>query len=144
MKRLLTGYWLKYQLKKIKPFDTNIKPTMSNLANGRVILKFSNSVLVQKSSSSWYTNFISNLYIVYQLNKWPRNPSNNFPVKICLFGTVKLVRNRVKSKFTYNVREIAFDGKGLWSFGNELARDVVVFDFDNSSSSHTDNKKITF
>ena len=32
----------------IKPFDTNFEPTMSNLANGRVILKFNNSVLVQK------------------------------------------------------------------------------------------------
>ena len=29
---------------KIKPFDTNLEPTMSNLANGRVILKFNNSV----------------------------------------------------------------------------------------------------
>ena len=32
----------------IKPFDTNFEPTMSNLANGRVILKFNNSVLVRK------------------------------------------------------------------------------------------------
>ena len=31
---------------KIKPFDTNIEPIMSNLANGRVNLKFNNSVLV--------------------------------------------------------------------------------------------------
>ena len=32
---------------KIKPFDTNLEPTMSNLANGRVNLKFNNSVLEQ-------------------------------------------------------------------------------------------------
>ena len=37
---------------KIKPFDINLEPTMSNLANGKVILKFSNSVLVQKKFSS--------------------------------------------------------------------------------------------
>ena len=43
---------------------------MSNLANGRVNLKFNNSVLGQKSVSS--------------------------------FGTVKLVRNAIKTKFTYN------------------------------------------
>ena len=52
--------------KKIKPFDTIIQPTMSNLANGWVILKLNNSVLVQKSSSSLYSNFILNLYIVYE------------------------------------------------------------------------------
>ena len=31
---------------KIKLFDTNLEPTMSNLADSRVKLKFSNSVLV--------------------------------------------------------------------------------------------------
>ena len=34
---------------KINPFDTSLEPTMSNLANGRVILKFNNSTLVQKN-----------------------------------------------------------------------------------------------
>ena len=34
---------------KIKPFDTNFESTMSNLANGKVILKFNNFVLVQKA-----------------------------------------------------------------------------------------------
>ena len=54
---------------KNKPFDTNLEPTMSNVANGRVILKFNNSVLVQKSSSSLYSNFILNLHIIYELSK---------------------------------------------------------------------------
>ena len=43
---------------KIKPFDTNLDPTMTNLAIGRVTLKFDNCVLVQKSSSSLYSKFI--------------------------------------------------------------------------------------
>ena len=54
---------------KNKPFDTNLEPTMSNVANGRVILKFNNSILVQKSSSSLYSNFILNLQITYELSK---------------------------------------------------------------------------
>ena len=55
---------------KIKPFDTNLEPTMPNLANGRAILKFNNPVLVQKSLSLLYSNFILDLYIVYNLNNW--------------------------------------------------------------------------
>ena len=43
-----------------------------------------------------------NLYIVYELNKSPRNPTNNCPLKVCLLGTVKLVRNEIKSKLIYN------------------------------------------
>ena len=31
---------------KIKPFDTNLERAMSNLVNGKVNLKFNNSVLV--------------------------------------------------------------------------------------------------
>ena len=48
---------------------------MLNLAKGRVNLKLSNSVSVQKNSSSLYNNFYLNLYIVYELNNWLRNPT---------------------------------------------------------------------
>ena len=69
-KWILTGV----STEKIKPFDTNLEPTMSNLANDTAILKFNNSVLVQKSSSSLHSNLILNLYIAYELNNWTCNP----------------------------------------------------------------------
>ena len=105
-----------------------------------VNLKFCNSVLVQKSFSSLYSNFILNLYIVCELNNWPGNLTNTFTLKNCLFGTVKLVRNTMKSKFTNNGWGLAFDGEGSWNFGNDFARNVGIFGVDNSSSSHTDNQ----
>ena len=37
---------------------------------------------------------------------------------------------------------IAFNGKGEWNFGNDFARNVIIFGVDSSSSSHTDNRKI--
>ena len=61
-----------------------------------------------------------------------------------LFVTVKSVRNTIKDKFTYNGREIAFDGEGSWSFGNDFARNVGTFCVCNTSSSHTDNWKNNF
>ena len=85
-----------------------------------------------------------NLHIVYGLNNWPRNPTNNFTLKHCLFGTVKLVRNTKKCKLTCNGQGIAFDGEGSWSFDNDYARNVVIFGVDNSSSSHTLTKKQFF
>ena len=36
--------------------------------------------------------------MVYELNTWPRNPTNNFTLKNCLFGTVKLTKNTGESK----------------------------------------------
>ena len=62
---------------KNKSFDANLGPTMSNLANDRVILKFNNTLLVQKKSSAFHSNSILNLYIVYELNSWSRNSTNN-------------------------------------------------------------------
>ena len=71
--------------KKIKPFETNLKLIMFDLANGRVILKFNNSVLVHRGYFSLHSSFFLNLHIAYELNNWPINPSNNFLLKIvCL------------------------------------------------------------
>ena len=91
-----------------------------------------------------YSNFILNFYIVYELNAWPRNPSNTFTLKNCLFGTVKLTKNADKSKFTYNGRGTAFNGKGYWSFDNDTARNVAIFGVDISSSPHINNLKNDF
>ena len=101
---------------------------MSNLANARENLKFDISVSVQKNSSSLYSNFISNLYIVYELNNWPHNHANNSALKI-----VYLVRNTTKSKFTYNGPGIVFGGELSWSFEKDFARNVVNPGVDNSS-----------
>ena len=99
---------------------------------------------MQKSFSSLYSNFTLNFYIIYEINTWPRNLANNFTLNNCLFGTAKLVRNAIKSKFTYNCWGIAFDGEGSWRFGIDFARNAVIFGVDNSSSSHTDNQKNNF
>ena len=78
----VTGWiWTGVSTKNLKSFDTNLAPTMSNLAAGKLSLKLNNSVWVQKYSSSLYSNFILNLFIVYESNNAPRNPSNNFVPK---------------------------------------------------------------
>ena len=44
----------------------------------------------------------------------------------------------------YTVYGITFDGKGEWSFGNDYARNIIIFGVNNSSSSHVDNLKNNF
>ena len=96
---------------------------------------------MQKSLSSLYSNFILNLYTVYELKAWPCNSANNFTQKNCLFCTVKLTINADKSKSTYNGLGIALDGEGSWSFDNDFVRNAITFSADNSSLSHTDNRE---
>ena len=86
---------------------------------------------MQKNSSSWYSNLILNLYLVYELNDGLYYPCNNFTLKNCLFGTVKLTKNIIKSNFL----------KMVWrQHLIELDRNVVIFSVDNSSSSHADRQ----
>ena len=55
-----------------------------------------------------------------------------------------IVKNNDREKYAYSDYGIAFDGKGEWNFGNEFAKIIVIFGVDNSSSSHSDNRKIIF
>ena len=68
----------------------------------------------------------------------------SFLFKNCLFGTTTIVKNSNKEKWVYRGHAIADDGKCAWSFGNDSARNVMIFSVDNSSSSHTDNRKDRF
>ena len=90
-----------------------------------------------------YTTKIINAYIVYDLDNWPKILLNNFKLKNCLFAANKMVKNSNKSKYVYSGYGIAFDGAGLWSFGDDFARNVVIVGVDKfwcwNSSSHTDN-----
>ena len=44
----------------------------------------------------------------------------------------------------YSSCGIAFDRSSWWSFVNDIARNVIIFDVDNNSSSHSDNRKNNF
>ena len=95
---------------KIRPFDINLESYMPNLSNDRVILKFSNSVLVQKKNG--VVTFILNLYIVYELNKWPLNSAYNFPIKIFTWYS-QINKNCNQKQLIYNSWGTAFVGEGL-------------------------------
>ena len=85
--------------------------------------------------------YTQHVYIVYELDTWPRNPTNIFPLKSCWFDRVKLVRNAIKSEFIDNGSGIAFGGEFPCSFDNDLERNVVIFGIVNSLLSHTDKQK---
>ena len=93
--------------------------------------------------NSYLSKFV-NVYIVYDLDARQRNPTNNFKFKNCLFGVNNIVKNSDKEKYMYSGYGITFDCASSWSFDNDFARNVIIFDFDDSSSSHPDNRKNNF
>ena len=47
-----------------------------------------------------YSNKIVNVYTVYDLDPWPRNPTNNFKFKNCLFGATSIVKIVIKKSIS--------------------------------------------
>ena len=80
---------------------------------------------------------------MYDLDAWPENPTNNFKFRNCLFGATNIVKNSDKEKYVYSGCGITFDSASSWSFGNDFARNVIIFGVDNSSSSYSCNRKIS-
>ena len=97
------------------------------------------SILVVEQKNSMTK--IVNAYIFYDVDNWSRNLLKNFVLKASLFGPTKILKNNDKSKYVYSCYGKAFDGASSWSFGDDVARNAVIFGFDNSSSFHSDNRK---
>ena len=91
-----------------------------------------------------YLRKIVNVYIAYDLDAWPRNPTNNFKFKNYLFGVTSIVRNSNKEKYVCGAYGIRFDIAGSWSFDIDSARNIMIFGIDNSLSSHAENSKNNF
>ena len=54
-------------------------------------IKFDKGPLALEQNN--YLTKIVNVFLVYDLVAWPRNPTNNFRFKNCLFGATNIVKN---------------------------------------------------
>ena len=54
---------------------------------------------------------------------WTRHPTNNFKLKICLFGATKI------ASIDHSVYGLAFDRIGSWTFCNDFARNFIILAF---------------
>ena len=90
-----------------------------------------------------YINFSAiNIYIVYSLDPISNTRNIDLTVQNCLFGAVKITRNRDTSKFKYVGSGISFDEGSNFSFGNRIdARNVIILGCDAKNFSHANNKK---
>ena len=60
-------------------------------------IKFDKNPLAAEQNN--YLTRIVNVYIVYDLAAWSRNPTNNFKFRNCLFRAIKIVKNSDKEKY---------------------------------------------
>ena len=55
-----------------------------------------------------------------------------------------LIKDTDKEKYVHRGYGITFDSADSWNFDNDFVRNVIIFDVDNSSSAHADNRKNNF
>ena len=60
-------------------------------------IKFDKNPLAAEQNN--YLTKTVNVYIVYDLAAWSRNPTNNFKFRNCLFRATKIVKNSDKEKY---------------------------------------------
>ena len=126
---------------KLKPLYTAFLHSIK-LSGYKMGIKFDKDPLAVEQNN--YLTKIVNVYIVYDLDAWLRNPTNNFKFKNCLFGATNIVKNSDKEKYVYSGYGITLNSGGPLSFENDTARNITIFGVNSSSSSHVDNHKNNF
>ena len=86
---------------------------------------------------------VVNLFIAYELDTWSRDLNMDFTLGDCLFGAFKLTENADLDKYGYSGYSTGFDTCSLVSLSGGDWGKNVVFVLDNSSLTHTDNRKKT-
>ena len=77
-------------------------------------IKFDKDPLAVEQNN--YASRIVNVSIVYDLDAWPRNPTNNFKFKNCLFAATSVVKHSDKEKYIYSGYGITFNSAGFMEF----------------------------
>ena len=84
---------------------------------------------------------VTNLYISYTLGPQLRSLNTECTLGNCLFGSVKLTKNADIDKYKHISCSVGFDSRSEFSLPDgTMAKNVIIFGVDMSSSVHVDNK----
>ena len=76
----------------------------------RIRIKFDKDPLAVEQNN--YLSKIVNVYIVYDLDAWPRNPTSNSKFKNCLSRATSVVKDSDKENYVCSGYGIKFDSAG--------------------------------
>ena len=105
-----------------------------NLSEYRIGIKFDKDRLTVEQNN----------YLTKIVNAWLKNPTSNLKFKNCFIGATNIVKNSDKENYLYSEYVITFGSADSWRSDNNFALNVIIFGVDNSSSSHSDNRKNNF
>ena len=136
-------YWQSKGLsnEKINAANTNTDNDLAPIVkfNGsQMYLEFKKAVL-KENKATYSHGSVANIYIVYKLKPYV-NANTGLTINDCLFGAIKLTKNSDPVKYKYEGYGICFDSIWTYSFGNEYAKNVIIFGANLKNSVHAINR----
>ena len=124
-------------LEVVSTSNSTLTPSI-NYYGDKARLKFTESILQQKRVTYSHKKVV-NLYVVYEITNF-HGINSYLTLTNALFSAVKLTKNADIDKYKFSGYGIGFDGKGFYSIGNEIGRNVIIFGVNMDSSTNLDNK----
>ena len=109
-----------------------------NYVGTKARVKFNGDYLKQEKPLFDHGKIV-NIYIVYEIDRYV-DISSYSTLENFLFGAVKLTRHVDIDMYKYSRYGLRFDRKGFFSIGDEVGRNLKIFEVDISSSPYIDNK----
>ena len=127
------------KIESIKINNYSLNPHMDLYDMSKIRRKFNGSFLNRFPLAILHVDIV-NFYIAYEIIS--DYSSINYPtLENCLFGSVKWTKNANIDKYGYSGYGIWFDRNISFSVGNEIGKNVKIFEVDMSSSTKIDNSK---
>ena len=99
------------------------------------------SPLKKEDTTPLTPNNTVNLCIIYELDLWPSDLSNEFTLDGCLFGCFELKKNYGPDKCSYSGYGIGFNPHGFHYLPDgSVGKSVITFGVDMSSFMYIDNE----
>ena len=103
--------------------------------------------ILNYGSTSKFNGGVTNVYLVYRLNKYKTPELPKYPIVNALFGAIRVDKKggAKPEKWYYHGKGIAIDSAGSFSMGKQgLGRNVIIFGVDNKHSPHPVNRLHNF
>ena len=127
------------KIESIKINNYSLNPRMDLYDMSKIRRKFNGSFLNRFPPAILHVDVV-NIYIAYEIIS--DYSSINYPtLENCLFESVKWTKNANIDKYGYSGYGIRFDRNISFSVGNEIGKNVIIFEVDMISSTKIDNRK---
>ena len=97
--------------------------------------------LIKENKVSFTYKKVVDLFIAYELDIWSRDLNAEFTFKNLFIWSCWVEDNAYLESYSFSGHGDRFDSRSRFSVFNDWVKNVIIFDVEDSSSAHSDNRK---